>query len=65
MGAEDIERIEPDLDGEGLRIGIVVSRFNEEVGEKLLEACTAALMKHGVHPADIRVVSVPGSGGWR
>ena len=59
--SEDIERIEPDLDGEGLRIGIVVSRFNEEVGEGLLEACTAALVKHGVHPADIRVVTVPGA----
>ena len=59
--SEDIERIEPDLDGEGLRIGIVVSRFNEEVGEGLLESCTAALVKHGVHPSDIRVVSVPGA----
>jgi len=59
--ADDIEKIEPDLDGSGLRIGIVVSRFNEEVGEGLLEACTAALVKHGVHPADIRVVSVPGA----
>lgn len=58
---EDIERLEPDLDGEGLRIGIVVSRFNEEVGEGLLEACAAALVKHGVDPSDIRVVSVPGA----
>jgi 6,7-dimethyl-8-ribityllumazine synthase len=59
--SNDIERIAPDLDGSGLRIGIVVSRFNEAVGEGLLEACTAALVKHGVHPADIRVVSVPGA----
>jgi 6,7-dimethyl-8-ribityllumazine synthase len=59
--SHDIERFEPDLDGEGLRIGIVVSRFNEAVGEGLLEACTAALVKHGVHPADIRVVTVPGA----
>jgi 6,7-dimethyl-8-ribityllumazine synthase len=57
----DIERLEPDLDGEGLRIGIVLSRFNQEVGDALLEACTAALVKHGVDPADIRVVSVPGA----
>ncbi len=61
MAQKDIERIEPDLNGSGLRIGIVVSRFNEEVGEGLLEACTAALVKHGVHPADILVVSVPGA----
>jgi len=59
--SHDIERTEPDLNGEGLRIGIVMSRFNEEVGERLLEACTAALVKHGVHPADIRVITVPGA----
>ncbi len=58
---EEIERIEPDLEGEGLRIGIVVSRFNEEVGEGLLEACAAKLVEHGVNPDDIRVVSVPGA----
>lgn len=61
MTQEDIERIEPDFEGEGLRIGIVVSRFNEEVGAALLEACTAELVKNGVHPADIRVVTVPGA----
>jgi len=61
MAQEDIERIEPDLDGEGLRIGIVVGRFNEEVGERLLEACTAKLLEHGVQPDDIRVVTVPGA----
>jgi 6,7-dimethyl-8-ribityllumazine synthase len=61
MAQNDIEKIEPDLDGSGLRIGIVVSRFNEEVGGGLLKTCTAALLNHGVHPADIRVVSVPGA----
>ncbi len=59
--SNEIERIEPDLDGEGLRIGIVLSRFNEEVGAGLLEACTAALLKNGVDPADVCVVSVPGA----
>ena len=61
MSADEIERIKPALAGEGLRIGIVVSRFNEEVGEGLLKTCTAALLNHGVHPADILVVSVPGA----
>lgn len=58
---KDIERIEPDLDGSGLRIGIVVSRFNPMVGEGLLAACTAALAKHGVSASDILVVTVPGA----
>ena len=58
---EDSERIEADLKGSGLRIGIVVSRFNPEVGEALLAACSAALRKHGVAASDIRVVTVPGA----
>jgi 6,7-dimethyl-8-ribityllumazine synthase len=49
------------LDGAGLRIGIVVGRFNREIGEGLLAACTAALEKHGVRRSDTRVVSVPGA----
>ncbi|MGH8702433.1 MAG: 6,7-dimethyl-8-ribityllumazine synthase [Burkholderiales bacterium] len=58
---DDIERLEPDLRGEGLRIGIVVSRFNPEVGEALLASCTAALKQRGVLASDIRVVIVPGA----
>jgi len=56
-----IQKLEPDLRGAGLRIGIVVSRFNPEVGEALLAACTAALKKHGVLAPDIRVITVPGA----
>jgi len=61
MNKSDVERIEPDLNGSGLRIGIVVGRFNEEVGESLLASCTAALTKNGVSAAAIRVVNVPGA----
>ncbi len=58
---DGIDRLEPNLDGKGLRIGIVVSRFNPEVGEALLAACTAALTKYGVLAPDIRVITVPGA----
>jgi 6,7-dimethyl-8-ribityllumazine synthase len=58
---DDIEKLEPNVEGKGLRIGIVVSRFNPEVGEALLAACTAALKKHGVLAPDIRVITVPGA----
>ena len=61
MAQKEIEKIEPDLGGSGLRIGIVVGRFNREVGEGLLAACTAALTKQGVRASDIRVVTVPGA----
>ena len=58
---DDIQKIDPDLKGAGLRIGVVVSRFNEEVGKGLLASCTAALAKHGVRASDVLVVSVPGA----
>jgi 6,7-dimethyl-8-ribityllumazine synthase len=57
----NVGKLEPDLKGAGLRIGIVVSRFNPEVGEALLAACGAALKKHGVAASDVRVVTVPGA----
>jgi 6,7-dimethyl-8-ribityllumazine synthase len=58
---DDIEEFEPDLNGSGLRIGIVLSRFNRDPGEGLLSSCTAALARHGVKASDIRIVTVPGA----
>jgi len=58
---DDIPKLDPELRGAGLRIGIVVARFNEEVGQGLLASCTAALTKHGVRAQDLLVVSVPGA----
>jgi 6,7-dimethyl-8-ribityllumazine synthase len=58
---DNIEEIEPDQRGAGLRVGIVMSRFNTDVGEGLLSSCTAALLKQGVAAGDIRIVTVPGA----
>ena len=58
---DNIEELEPDLSGAGLRIGIVMSRFNIDVGEGLLSSCTATLVKHGVRESDMRIVTVPGA----
>lgn len=58
---DNIEELEPDLNGAGLKIGIVLSRFNQDVGKGLLSACTAALVKQGVGEAQIRIVTVPGA----
>jgi 6,7-dimethyl-8-ribityllumazine synthase len=58
---EDIEEIEPNAEGRGLRIGVVMSRFNPDVVEGLLGACTEELRKHGVRPEDIVLASVPGA----
>jgi 6,7-dimethyl-8-ribityllumazine synthase len=58
---DNIEELEPDHSGAGLKVGIVLSRFNADVGEGLLSSCTAALLKHGVAAQDMRIVSVPGA----
>lgn len=51
----------PDLNGEGLHIGIVRARFNEEIGMAELDSCLAELAELGVDERDIMVVSVPGA----
>jgi 6,7-dimethyl-8-ribityllumazine synthase len=53
--------IEQDLSGEGLRIGIVMSRFNIDVCEGLLSACACQLKKLGVADGSIVLASVPGA----
>jgi 6,7-dimethyl-8-ribityllumazine synthase len=47
--------------GQGLRVGIVWSRFNEDIVRELLTACDKELVGLGVDAADIDVVSVPGA----
>jgi 6,7-dimethyl-8-ribityllumazine synthase len=49
------------LDGEGLRVGIVQARFNEDVCHGLLAACLAELKHLGVADEDILHVTVPGA----
>lgn len=58
---DSIKEIDIDTNGAGLRIGIVVARFNVDVGDGLLAGCTAALARLGVASADIRIATVPGA----
>src|SRR5258705_6888012 len=51
----------PHLRGQGLRVGIVWSRFNEEIVRELLTACDKELVDLGVSAENIDVVSVPGA----
>jgi 6,7-dimethyl-8-ribityllumazine synthase len=48
-------------DGSGLRIGIVVARFNHLISARLLEAATEELAKAGTRPEDMHVAWVPGA----
>ena len=47
--------------GEGLKFGLVVSRFNEFITTRLLEGAQDALLRHGVKMNDIEVAKTPGS----
>jgi 6,7-dimethyl-8-ribityllumazine synthase len=49
------------LTGEGKRIGIVVSRFNELITKQLLEGARDCLVRHGVDDGKIEVAWVPGA----
>lgn len=49
------------LRAEGLRFGIVVSRFNEFITSKLLDGALDALRRHGADLGNVEVAWVPGS----
>lgn len=49
------------LVSEGIRIGVVCSRFNDFIVSKLLSGCEDALLRHGVQGEDIAVAWVPGA----
>jgi len=52
---------ERSLDGSGLRVGVVWSRFNNVVTERLLEGTLGSLREQGVDDDHIEVASVPGA----
>ncbi len=53
--------IEGDLQGQGVKVSIVVSRVNSFITDRLLEGALDALRRHGVEEKGITVVRVPGS----
>ncbi|TSA51094.1 MAG: 6,7-dimethyl-8-ribityllumazine synthase [Nitrosomonadales bacterium] len=56
-----MKEIEPSLDGKGLRVGIVLSRFNADIGDGLLSSCVGELHKLGVADDEIVLATVPGA----
>lgn len=56
-----MKTFEGQLIAKDLKIGIVVARFNEFIGSKLLEGAVDALKRHGVDEEDIEVAWVPGA----
>jgi 6,7-dimethyl-8-ribityllumazine synthase len=56
-----VRTIEGDLQGQGLKVAIVASRFNSFITDRLVEGALDALRRHGVQEKDITLVKVPGS----
>ncbi|CAA9556960.1 MAG: 6,7-dimethyl-8-ribityllumazine synthase [uncultured Thermomicrobiales bacterium] len=57
----DVQVIEGMLTARGLTFGIVVSRWNEFIGGKLLDGAFDALLRHEVSSGDITVAWCPGA----
>ena len=53
--------IEGTFDAKGLKVAVVVSRFNNFVSERLLEGALDALLRHGARDQDVEVFRVPGA----
>jgi 6,7-dimethyl-8-ribityllumazine synthase len=53
--------IQGNLDATGMRFGLIVSRFNSLITERLQAGAIDALCRHGVRAEDIDVVLVPGA----
>ena len=58
---ERIRTIEGELSARGLRFGIVASRFNDFIVDRLLQAAVDTLLAHGAEAGDIQAVRVPGA----
>ena len=56
-----VTRLEGKLDATGLKVGLVVSRFNNFLTDKLLEGALDCLVRHGAAEADQTVAYVPGA----
>ncbi|NQT75165.1 MAG: 6,7-dimethyl-8-ribityllumazine synthase [Candidatus Omnitrophica bacterium] len=56
-----VKTIQGQLIAKGKKFGIVASRFNDFITNRLLEGCMDTLLRHGAKDNDLEVVWVPGS----
>ena len=60
-GISESTVIEGHIDAKGLRLGVVVSRFNAFITEKLLEGAVDAVVRNGGAAKDVTIAWVPGA----
>ncbi len=53
--------IEGKLSAQGVRFGLVVSRFNDFINKRLMDGALDALNRHGAEDKNISIIMVPGS----
>jgi 6,7-dimethyl-8-ribityllumazine synthase len=56
-----MKRLEGELNAQGLKFAIIVSRFNEFITQRLLDGAMDALLRHGADEDNIEIIRVPGS----
>ena len=56
-----MQTFEGNLVGKGLKVGIVVGRFNDLITMRLLDGAKDALKRHGVEQDDVEIAFVPGA----
>ncbi len=56
-----MKTFEGELQAKGLKFAIIVSRFNDFIGSKLLDGAVDALTRHGASEQNIEVIKVPGA----
>ncbi len=56
-----MKTFEGKLDAKGIRVAVVIARFNEFISGKLLAGCMDGLKRHGAEEEDISVIWTPGS----
>ena len=61
MDKSKVQVIEGKVVAEGIRIGMVASRFNEFIVGKLIDGAIDGLVRHGVPESDITLAWVPGA----
>jgi len=57
----DAPHLAGNVDATGMRIGIIVSRFNADITEGLLEGAVTALKEHGASDELMTIIHVPGA----
>ena len=56
-----MKTFEGELQAKGLKFAIIVSRFNDFIGSKLLDGAVDALVRHGASDQNIDIIKVPGA----